>query len=275
MAAEIRTLSRGLALLEAANLQNGGRLRDFAAATGLPKPTVLRLLESLRAAGYLQRTPGEERYFLALRVRRLSDGFTDASWITTVARPQLLALSARIGFPVAISTPYGAAMMLRDNTDADTPASPNVYARGTLLPLLTSATGKVYLAFCDEVSRRALLDACAASPLREHALARQPGVMAAALAQVRRQGHAFGPGAGKTRVAQETATLAVPIRSRQNLFACLAMRYLSAGVSRDLIVERYLGALQRAARAIAAGVAGSDVSRIPAPGNGRGSLAGP
>ncbi len=251
MATQIRSLTRGLALLEAANLQNGAPLRDFVAASGLAKPTAYRLLESLRASGYLQRAAGDERYFLTLKVRRLSDGYTDASWIATSARPLLLHLSEAIGFPVAIATPYGAAMILRDNTDAESALAPNVYSRGTLLPLLTSATGKVFLAFCNEVTRRTLLEVCAGSTLREHALARQPAVLATALAQIRRQGYAFGPGAGTTRVSQPTATLSVPIRAGSEVIACLAMRYLTTGLSREVVVQRYLKPLRRCAQAIA------------------------
>lgn len=258
MAREIRALTRGLQLLEAANLHNGARLRDFVEITTLPKATVYRVLEHLRAFGYLRRDANDDRYFLTLRVRRLSDGFLDGGWVSTVARPLLLDLSARVGFPVAIATPYGAAMMLRDNTDAESPLAPNVYSRGTKLPLLTSATGKVYLAFCDGVTRRTLLEVCANSARREDALARQPVILEAALAQVRAQGYAFGPGAGKTRVAQSTATFAIPIRSRGRLLGCLALRYLSDHLRREAVVRQYLAPMRRYAQLIGRAVAQAD-----------------
>ncbi len=253
---EIRVLRRGLRVLEAVNLHSGARLRDIVRATGLPKTTAHRILENLRAEGYLRRDGQDERYFVTLRARRLSDGYNDGGWVSDLARPVLEELAAVIRFPVAIATLYGASMMLRDNTDAQSPLAPNVYAPGTILPLLTSATGKVFLAFCDDVTRKTLVDVCAQSPEPENEVARHPRLVAQTLKQVRKQGYAFGPGAGRTEVTVQTATFSVPIRSRGHLIGCLAMRYLSAGMSRQQVVDRYLSVMRRFARRIGTRVAG-------------------
>ncbi len=254
---EIRALRRGLRILETANLHNGAQLRDFVEITGLPKSTTHRILENLRAAGYLHRDDGDERYYLSLRVKRLSDGFYDGGWISEIARPILIKLSQTVGFPVAVATPYGTSMMLRDNTDARSNLAPNVYTPGMTLPLLTSASGKVFLAFCDDVTRKTLLEVCAQSDAPEHAIARHPQLLSRSLQQVRRQGYAFGPGAGRTRTSIETATIAVPIRSRQHLIGCLALRYLSANVRRKTVVERYLKTMNSHARLIGSKVTAS------------------
>ena len=237
-------------MLEAVNLHNGSRLRDIVGVTGLPKTTAFRILENLRSAGYLQREDRDERYYVTLQVRRLSDGYYDGGWVSDLARPVLEELANEIRFPVAIATPYGASMMLRDNTDADSPLAPNVYTRGTVLPLLTSATGKVYLAFCDDVTRKTLLDVCAQSGKVEDELARHPQLVERTLAQVRKQGFAFGRGASKTAVSVPTATFSVPIRARGHLIGCLAMRYLSESLSRPQVVDRYHAVLRRYARRI-------------------------
>ena len=254
---EIRSLQRGLAVLEAVNLHNGGSLRDFVQITGLPKTTTYRILENLRASGYLRRDPDDEHYYLTLAVRRLSDGFYDGGWIRAAARPLLEDLSAAVGFPVAIATPFGASMLLRDNTDALSPLAPNVYSRGTILPLLTSATGKVYLAFCDDVTRKTLLDMCRKSGRPEHELARHPGLLNRSLAQIRQQGYAFGPGSRKTRVKVKTATFSVPIKSGDVLIACLALRYLSEGLTRRVVTARYLDTMRQYATRIGDRVAAS------------------
>lgn len=253
----IRSLERGLRVLEAANLNNGTRLRDFVQITELPKATTFRILENLRRTGYLRRDAGDDRYYLTLRVRRLSDGFFDGGWISEVARPVLRELSQAVGYPVAIATPYGAAMMLRDNTDAQSSLGLNVYAPGTTLPLLTSATGKVYLAFCDDVTRKTLLDVCEGSRLPEHRLARQPELLGRALQAVREQGYAFGPGGRRTRHGVETATMAVPVRAKSRLIGSLALRYLSANVTRPTIVAKYLAIMNQHARIIGTRVAAS------------------
>jgi len=256
---DIRVLHRGLRVLEAVNLHNGARLRDIVRVTGLPKTTTYRILENLRAAGYLRREAADERYFITLQVRRLSDGYFDGGWVSELARPVLEQLAGVIRFPVAIATPYGASMMLRDNTDAQSPLAPNVYSPGIVLPLLTSATGKVYLAFCDDVTRKTLLDVCIRSPEPEDDLARHPRLLENTLRQVRRQGYAFGRGAGRTEVPVPTATFSVPIRSRGHLLGCLAMRYLTESMSREQVVSRYRDIMNRHARRIGARVTSSSV----------------
>jgi len=253
--ADIRVLRRGLVVLEAVNLHNGASLRDIVRATGLPKTTTHRILENLRAAGYLRRDDHDDRYFVTLHVRRLSDGYYDGGWVSDLARPVLEELAGIIRFPLAIATPYGANMMLRDNTDAQSPLAPNVYARGTVLPLLTSATGKVFLAYCDDVTRTTLVDVCSQSVRPEDELARQPLLLEKTLRRIREQGYAFGRGAGTTEVAVPTATFSVPIRSKGHLIGCLAMRYLTDSMSREQVVDRYLTVLRRFARRIGVRVA--------------------
>lgn len=250
-----RSLERGFRILEVANLNNGARLRDFVRIAGLPKSTTFRILENLRQAGYLRRDEADDRYYLTPGVRRLSDGHFDGGWISEIARPVLRQLADAVRFPLAIATPYGAAMMLRDNTDAQSPLAPNVYPRGTPLPLLTSATGKVYLAFCDDLTRRTLLQVCAESGLPEHKLARHPAVLQHSLATVQRQGYAFGPGGRHGSRITETATFAVPIRARGHLIGAMALRFLSATMKRQAVVTRYLGIMNRHAALIGRRVA--------------------
>lgn len=247
---DIRVLHRGLRMLETANLHNGACLRDFVRLTGLPKTTVHRILENLCSAGYLRRDANDEHYYVTLQTRRLSDGYYQGGWVSEAARPVLEELAEKVRFPVAIATLYGAAMMLRDNTDAQSSLAPNIYTRGTILPLLTSATGKVFLAFCDGITRKTLLDVCARSGAPEHAMARKPELLNKALTRIHKQGYAFGRGAGKTEVAVPTATISVPIRSRGQLIGCLAMRYLSESMSRPVMIDRYYQTIRSHARKI-------------------------
>ena len=252
---EIRALRRGLALLETANLNNGARLRDFVKLTGLPKTTVYRILENLCVAGYLMREQDDDHYYLTVQVRRLSDGYYDGGWISDIARPILRKLCDELGYPVAIATPYGTSMMLRDNTDEQSTLVADVYTRGTLLPLFTSASGKVYLTYCDEVTRKTLLDVCATSTDPDHEMARHPELFARMILRVRKQGYAFGPSQRGVESARRTRTFAVPIFTRGTLIASLAIRYIESQVARPQVVDAYLPILKKHARMIGRRVA--------------------
>jgi len=49
------------------------------------------------------------------------DGFDDQAMVAHIAKPHLAALGAQIVWPVAIATPSGASMMIRETTDRDSP----------------------------------------------------------------------------------------------------------------------------------------------------------
>ena len=48
-----------------------------------------RLLETLIEEGYVRRSESDDRYVLALKVRSLSEGFTDDERVASVAGPVL------------------------------------------------------------------------------------------------------------------------------------------------------------------------------------------
>ncbi len=65
---QIRSLERGLDLLEAFSLARPElSVAEIAAATGLPKPTVVRLLSVLLDRRYVQRGSDGERYRLGVK----------------------------------------------------------------------------------------------------------------------------------------------------------------------------------------------------------------
>ena len=166
-------------------------------------------------------------------------------------------LSDSVGYPVGIATPYGTSMMVRDNTDSDRPLIPNKVARGTLIPLFTSASGKVYLAFCDEMTRKTLIEVCAASDKPEHDIARHPHLLSRMVSQVRKQRFAFGFGEQRVATTVKTSTCAVPIIVKDAMIACLAIRYIDEHLSRKRVVEKYLPALEHHAEIIVSQVARS------------------
>ena len=67
-----QTLARGLKLLDViADGREGVPVRDLAAAMGLPRSIVQRLLYTLEAEGFLERHPSQVGYRLAIKLWRL------------------------------------------------------------------------------------------------------------------------------------------------------------------------------------------------------------
>src|SRR5258707_13821552 len=91
-----QTVARGLKLLDViAGGQEGVPVRDLAAAMGLPRSIVQRLLYTLEAEGFLERHPSQVGYRLAIKLWRLGCQSIRGVSVRDVARPHLEALARR------------------------------------------------------------------------------------------------------------------------------------------------------------------------------------
>ena len=154
----IRALNRGLRCSPNSTALSGRPSTRSPAAVGLPRTTTYRILESLRLAGYVDRDAHDDCYRPTIMVRALSDGFDDEALVAHIAKPLLATLGAQIVWPVAIATPSGATMMIRETTDRQSPLALEQYSAGVRVPMLASAAGRAYLAFCSAQQRDAMLD---------------------------------------------------------------------------------------------------------------------
>ncbi|GIL41801.1 hypothetical protein TMPK1_40380 [Rhodospirillales bacterium TMPK1] len=241
----IRALLRGLDALRVLNMRNGATVTDVALATKLPRTTAHRVLETLCVGGYAVRDPSDERYRPTIAVKGLSDGFGDESWIREVAKPLIDQLTQKIIWPTAIATPMGTSLLVRGTTDKDSPLALERYSAGLRVPLLASASGIAYLAFCSADYRSALLDILARSTDAADAEAKNRTNVERQLDQVRQRGyvvHEWSP----TR----QASLAIPVLAGNQVVAVLSMRWITSALTEKQVVERYLPAMQDTARRI-------------------------
>ena len=204
----IRALIRGLDALTVLNLKNGATVSEVAQEIRLPRTTTYRILETLSHAGYVYRDAIDDRYRLTIMVRGLSDGFDDEAWVTQIARPHINELGKEIIWPVAIASLSGTSMMIRETTDHRSPLAVERYSAGFRVPLLTSASGRVYLAFCSAAQRDALLDILARSTRENDKHAKHRTEVAQILSDARAQGYAT---AVRPRRVTDEITMAVPV----------------------------------------------------------------
>lgn len=246
--AVVEPVMRALRLLEALNQETVTTLARLHETTGLPKPTLVRLLDTLIAAGYVRRVSRRAGYSLAERVLRLSGGFRYSDKAVEASRPFLYALTAQHKWPVAIATFDGDAMIVRAGTRHKSPFSTDPDYLDTRLPMLLSALGRAYLAFCPEEEREMILAVLRASTKRSDATARDKAAVARLLATVRARGYAWPtPLRG-----DPTLGIAVPIMQGANVAACMVMRYFGSAMSEKEAARRYLAPMREAAAAIAA-----------------------
>lgn len=244
----IRALMRGLDALAVLNHRNGATVSEVATAIRLPRTTTYRILETLCEAGYIFRDPADDRYRLTILVRTLSDGFDDDAWVSQVARPVLHDLGRDVVWPVAIATLSGTSMMVRETTDHRSPLAVERYAAGFRVPILTSAAGRAYLAWCPGPERETLVDILSRSAREEDKLARNPSELNRILNETRAQGYAA---AIRARRVSDEVSLAVPVRTGERVLACVTVRFSASAVPMKTAQERFLPRLAAAAGRIA------------------------
>jgi IclR family mhp operon transcriptional activator len=138
-------------------------------------------------------------------------------------------------------------MMLREATDHSTPLAVERYSAGFQLPLLTSATGRVYLAHCPLAQRDALIEILGRSNKEEDRPARDRGELLRALAEIKAQGFAT---ATRTRRLIEEFTVSVPVPMGDRMLAALTVRFAASALPLKTGLERLLPKLRQGAAKI-------------------------
>ena len=245
---------RSLQVLEALNRKAASGLGDLRAATGLPKPTLVRLLNTLIAAGYAARISPAEGYRVTGQVLALAGGLRFIDRIVDAAVPLMAAFTREHGWPLALTKVRDGASLVLHSTVPQSPLSFERAGYNTRSALATGAVGQAHMAFCPAEERQRLIDIVQAGSKIGLAALPDARAIEAHLAAVRRRGYAVTLSPRPAKVFG----VAVPVRQGRNVLASLVMRVLRSAMTPEAAAERYLGALNATARAIVAALAEAD-----------------
>ncbi len=244
-----KTTIKALSILEELNALGEARNSEIADALELPRPTCYRLLQTLCEAGVVLSDPNTHVYRPSERVLALSCGFEQETWVSLCAKPHMKELGAELLWPIAIATLSGPSMVLRETTDPDSPLAVRRYLAGRRVGLLSTATGRVYLAYCSAQQRDILIQVLQKSRKPEDLAARNPAAVARRLRRIRQQGF------DTSRLQRQSISwgaMAVPVFARGQILASLSARYIRKAVTREAEKEKLLPQLQETAKRIGA-----------------------
>ncbi len=169
----IKSLGKGLAVLIAVNELGPARVSALVEATALPKPTLIRIVNTLVAEGYVTKQSvrdGGAGYVATAKVRRLSSAFAGGSLLAQVAQSQLNDLCEIIKWPSEVLIPDGLSMVIEVGNRHVSPITLK-YFEQQRFPILTSATGRAYLWGLPREEREQIIAAALAAS-EEHETAR-------------------------------------------------------------------------------------------------------
>jgi IclR family transcriptional regulator, mhp operon transcriptional activator len=243
----IRTATRVLQVLEALNIEHPAGAAAVSRRLMMSRATTYRFLETLVEVGYLVKHSPSGHYSPSHRVRALSCGFEDEHWLAETAKPVIQSLGKALIWPIAIATPSGPGMLLRESTDMESPLAVNRFAPGRRISLGNTASGKVYLAFCSDDQRETMLDILSTAPGVDELTSASRVQLRKELEAVRRAG--FATNRRARRVAQERA-IAVPVMANGRVLAALSIRYADTAIRPALAAQKFLPRLKDAAAEI-------------------------
>lgn len=240
----IRSLHRGLMALKILNMQKKLSVAEMAREINLPRTTTFRILENLRSIGYLYREESDGRYRVTIQVKNLSAGFYDSAWLSEIVKPISTDLARTVIWPISIITPRNYRMSLRFTTDSDSPLALDYYSEGLKLPILSTASGRVYLAHCNPMEREVILEMLRREPKDEtNALAHEPARLEHILNTVCEEGYALNIRSPRSAEPGKTNTIALPVIRNEHFLCALAMRYIVSAMNIAQLKERYLPTL--------------------------------
>ncbi|THD59912.1 helix-turn-helix domain-containing protein [Phenylobacterium sp.] len=247
----VQSLTRGLAVLEAMNRSRVSSLSALHTLTGLPKSSLVRLLETLIEGGYVVRISRREGYALTDAVLRLSSGVRHRDLVVDVARPLMEAFTRRHKWQVSLATSETDSMLVRFTTRHISPFSRDENFLNRRVGMLRSAVGRAYFAWCSQEEREFVLNVLMAAG---DALAQPDRAeeLAALLAQVRSDGYATieRPRTDATR------SFAVPVMEpgEGEPLGALAFFYYRSTMTEPQATRRYLALVTTLAADISAGL---------------------
>lgn len=250
---------RALAVLASLNDRPLSHLDILNKVTGLPKPTLVRLLQTLVAAGYVARVAPRAGYRITERVLSLASGVRFVDRMVGAAIAPMSAFTREYDWPLVLGKVRNGAVVVLHSTAPESHLSFERAGYNHTFPLLISALGQAYMAFCPVEERKHLIREFLA-PSTSHSIAAE-GMrgIEAGLMVVRRRGYAItmGPRAGRI------LGLAVPIQRARNVYASLSMRFARAAFTPEQAAARYLAPLNATARSIALAVADHNDGVLP------------
>ena len=260
----IQALERGLQVLAVLREMRAASLHDLYRGTGIPKPTLTRILYTLYRQGLVWQRMADGA-FLPSHIMLQRGRLDDTAWLVEIASPVLEKLCARVMWPSVLSVPRLDHMEVVETNSPrahfdELPAGPI----GFRANILRSASGRAYLAFCPDAEREAVLRRLRDRDVTGHELARDVAAVRRMVTATRRRGYSvrspdFGGHYSKTRREADDGrnSIAMPVRSDGHVLGCINLTWRRKALTLTQVVDSYASDLRMAVTTIADRLASS------------------
>lgn len=238
-------VERALDVLECANRFPVISVKRISSECGIPSASVVRILETLCARGYMRKISRRGGYLLSSRVKALSAGYYGSNMLVELMCRRADALTKAHLWPFSIATLDRDAMVVRYSS---IPLSPLAHKSATLhrrLCIFSRAHGIAYAAYCSSRERMHLVRSAIAADSPEIQSVENARQWRAILKTTRERGFALR----NPTVDPTTRSIAVPVMAEPGrVLATIGMTYFPRAV-RPGQLDVYVNALKENAAA--------------------------
>lgn len=246
----IRAISRGLSVLKIINRKGSANLTEISRETEIPYPTVCRIVNTLLQEEMIEREPNRKRYRPTLLVKSLAVGYQQESSLVTVARQTLEQLCTDLVWPISLATRVGSCMVLLDSTHHMTSLTLTRYYPGYTMPVTECATGRAYLAYCDQETREQILNNLKTVEFTAHGRINPARYDEPFWQGIRDKGYAVQAHNQFSSDPGKTSSIAVPIMVDGAIVASIAVIFFRSSLNLDAAELSFVEKLSQAAREI-------------------------
>lgn len=255
----IRSLERGLSVMTVLQDIGPASLKDIFLSSGLPRPTLLRILRTLEGAGLIRRGIGDGLYRNSFRLEKMVGKLDESDRLAEIAAPVINRLCQKALWPsdLAVLDGQGPFMTLKETSRPNSPFLLNHDQIGHQVSLALSAVGRVYLAHCGDNEREILIAQLSATGAPENRILRDRAKFDSILEDTRRLGYAsrdpnFGGGQLPLRSQYDDGldAIAVALPYDGGVLGCITILWIRKAASVEQIAGEYLDDLKDAATEI-------------------------
>jgi IclR family mhp operon transcriptional activator len=256
-------------VLQALQMRPDAALQDLFDVTKIPKPSLLRILNTLEKLGLITRRLADGRYRVASVIGRIGHKPDRYDHVAEMAAPVLNELCARVSWPSDLLVPAGDHLEVRETSRARSPFTVPYFGIYHSVDWLMSAVGRAYLAYCPESERQKIIRLVQQSKRVNHHLARDPKRIERILGETRARGYGIrDPGFtggmfGGPTISDGLAAIAVPLLDGKAIHGVINMTWLKPASTIENFAALHLADLQKAASAIVTAVRNRTSNREP------------
>lgn len=245
----IRSLSRGLDIIAIFNRRDSASASEISKELKMPRSTVYRILETLIEKKFIYQHESDRRFRLTQKIRSLSDGYTDEDHMANISRGFLQRFTKKHAWPASLTTINGIDIVVRENTDQQSPFASEQFTIGYRMSILETASGLCILSYMPAKRRNLILKTLAHTNSVFKKIVSKPKALETKFIKIVKQGFAVK---NRARRFDDQIAISVPIITPEDsVRGALTVRYSKSAIALDQAVEEFVPSLKKASQGIA------------------------